>query len=108
MVPLQQNLRKVGEPLKAFHDTGVANGSKSIENDGWREGASGEFCLAYLRDASGNKICAVHRTGMRRPLWVIFDVSEISALGPFNPSYRPKKLTSGELPFARHGSWIDE
>ena len=28
---------------------------------GWREGAVGKFYLAYLRDPSDNKICAVHR-----------------------------------------------
>ena len=46
---------------RAFHDAGVANGGKSIEDPpGWREGPS-KFYLAYLRDPSGNKICALHR-----------------------------------------------
>jgi catechol 2,3-dioxygenase-like lactoylglutathione lyase family enzyme len=50
------------EKAKAFHDAGVANGGKSIEDPpGWREGAAGKVYLAYLRDPSGNKICAVHR-----------------------------------------------
>jgi catechol 2,3-dioxygenase-like lactoylglutathione lyase family enzyme len=50
------------EKVKAFHDAGVANGGKSIEDPpGWREGAAGKIYLAYLRDPSGNKICAVHR-----------------------------------------------
>ena len=50
------------ELAKAFHDAGVANGGKSIEDPpGWREGAAGRIYLAYLRDPSGNKICAVHR-----------------------------------------------
>jgi catechol 2,3-dioxygenase-like lactoylglutathione lyase family enzyme len=50
------------EKVKAFHDAGVANGGKSIEDPpGWREGAAGKIYLAYLRDPSGNKLCAVHR-----------------------------------------------
>ena len=52
------------EKVKAFHDAGVANGGKSIEDPpGWREGAAGKLYLAYLRDPSGNKICALHRPG---------------------------------------------
>ena len=50
------------EQARAFHDAGVANGGKSIEDPpGWREGAAGKLYLAYLRDPSDNKICAVHR-----------------------------------------------
>jgi catechol 2,3-dioxygenase-like lactoylglutathione lyase family enzyme len=50
------------EQVKAFHDAGVAAGGKSIEDPpGWREGAAGKLYLAYLRDPSGNKICALHR-----------------------------------------------
>lgn len=50
------------EAVKAFHDAGVANGGKSIEDPpGWREGAAGKLYLAYLRDPCGNKICAMHR-----------------------------------------------
>jgi catechol 2,3-dioxygenase-like lactoylglutathione lyase family enzyme len=49
------------ELAKAFHDAGVANGGESIEDPpGWREGSS-KLYLAYLRDPSGNKICALHR-----------------------------------------------
>ncbi len=52
------------EKVKAFHDAGVANGGKSIEDPpGWREGAAGKLYLAYLRDPSGNKVCALHRPG---------------------------------------------
>jgi catechol 2,3-dioxygenase-like lactoylglutathione lyase family enzyme len=47
------------EKVKAFHDAGVANGGK--DPPGWREGAAGKLYLAYLRDPSGNKICALHR-----------------------------------------------
>ena len=50
------------EQAKAFHDAGVANGGKSIEDPpGWREGSAGKIYLAYLRDPFGNKICALHR-----------------------------------------------
>ena len=50
------------EKVKAFHDAGVTNGGKSIEDPpGWREGAAGKLYLAYLRDPAGNKICALHR-----------------------------------------------
>ena len=49
------------EKVKAFHDAGVANGGKSIEDPpGWREGPN-RLYLAYLRDPAGNKICALHR-----------------------------------------------
>jgi catechol 2,3-dioxygenase-like lactoylglutathione lyase family enzyme len=48
------------EKVKAFHDAAVANGGKSIEEPpGWREG--GKLYLAYVRDPSGNKLCALHR-----------------------------------------------
>ena len=50
------------EMVRAFHEAGVANGGKSIEDPpGWREGAFGKLYLAYLRDPYGNKICALHR-----------------------------------------------
>ena len=50
------------EKVKTFHDTGIAAGGTSIEDPpGWRESASGELYLAYLRDPYGNKICALHR-----------------------------------------------
>ena len=50
------------EKVRAFHEAGVANGGKSIEDPpGWREGPFGKLYLAYLRDPYGNKICALHR-----------------------------------------------
>ncbi|MBP8285724.1 MAG: VOC family protein [Rhodoferax sp.] len=50
------------EQADAFHAAGVANGGTSCEDPpGWREAASGPLYLAYLRDPSGNKICALHR-----------------------------------------------
>ena len=39
-----------------------ANGGTTCEDPpGSREGPSGSLNLAYLRDPSGNKICALHR-----------------------------------------------
>jgi catechol 2,3-dioxygenase-like lactoylglutathione lyase family enzyme len=48
--------------VDAWHAAGVANGGKSIEDPpGIREGGFGKMYLAYLRDPSGNKVCALHR-----------------------------------------------
>jgi catechol 2,3-dioxygenase-like lactoylglutathione lyase family enzyme len=45
---------------KSWHDAGVANGGKSVEDPpGVRPG--GTAYLAYLRDPDGNKLCAVYR-----------------------------------------------
>ena len=50
------------EQAKAWHDAGVAAGGTSIEDPpGIREGSFGQLYLAYLRDPSGNKLCALHR-----------------------------------------------
>ena len=50
------------EQVKAFHDAGVANGGTSIEDPpGPRAGGMGTLNLAYVRDPSGNKLCALHR-----------------------------------------------
>jgi catechol 2,3-dioxygenase-like lactoylglutathione lyase family enzyme len=46
----------------AWHAAGVANGGTTCEDPpGIREGARGKSYLAYLRDPSGNKICALKR-----------------------------------------------
>ena len=46
----------------AWHAAGLANGGSDCEEPpGAREGAIGKLYLAYLRDPSGNKICALHR-----------------------------------------------
>jgi catechol 2,3-dioxygenase-like lactoylglutathione lyase family enzyme len=46
----------------AWHAAGIANGGSSCEDlPGVREGAVGKLYLAYLRDPSNNKICALHR-----------------------------------------------
>ncbi len=50
------------EQVKQFHDVAVANGGTSIEEPpGVREGAMGPMHLSYVRDPSGNKLCAIHR-----------------------------------------------
>jgi catechol 2,3-dioxygenase-like lactoylglutathione lyase family enzyme len=46
----------------AWHAAGLANGGTDCEDPpGLREGAFGKLYLAYLRDPSGNKVCAMHR-----------------------------------------------
>ncbi len=46
----------------AWHAAGLANGGSTLEDPpGYREGPLGKLYLAYLRDPSGNKICALHR-----------------------------------------------
>ena len=46
----------------AWHAAGLTNGGGTCEDPpGPREGAAGKIYLAYLRDPSGNKICALHR-----------------------------------------------
>ena len=53
---------KTPEVVDAWHAAGVANGGTACEEGpGIREGAGGELYLAYLRDPSGNKLCALHR-----------------------------------------------
>ncbi len=50
------------EQGQAWHAAGVANGGTACEDPpGIREGAMGKMFLAYLRDPSGNKICALKR-----------------------------------------------
>ena len=46
----------------AWHAAGLAHGGITCEDPpGVREGGNGKLYLAYLRDPSGNKICALHR-----------------------------------------------
>jgi catechol 2,3-dioxygenase-like lactoylglutathione lyase family enzyme len=48
--------------VDAFHAAGVANGGTTCEDPpGYREGPAGKLYLAYLRDPTGNKICALYR-----------------------------------------------
>ena len=52
------------EQVDAWHKAGIAAGGKPIEDPpGIRQGAGAKLYLAYLRDPSGNKICALHRMG---------------------------------------------
>ena len=45
-----------------WHAAGVANGGTTCEDPpGLREGGMGKMYLAYLRDPSGNKLCALKR-----------------------------------------------
>ena len=53
-----------GAAVEAFHKAGVEAGGAAIEDPpGVRDGAFGKLHLAYLRDPSGNKVCALHRVG---------------------------------------------
>jgi catechol 2,3-dioxygenase-like lactoylglutathione lyase family enzyme len=50
------------EAADAWHKAGVANGGTACEDPpGVREGSAGKLYLAYLRDPSGNKLCALYR-----------------------------------------------
>ena len=50
------------EIADAWHAAGLKNGGVACEDPpGIREGVGGKLYLAYLRDPSGNKICALHR-----------------------------------------------
>ncbi len=48
--------------VDAWHAAGLENGGTACEDPpGVREGGGQRLYLAYLRDPSGNKICAMHR-----------------------------------------------
>jgi catechol 2,3-dioxygenase-like lactoylglutathione lyase family enzyme len=50
------------EQADAWHKAGVAAGGTAIEDaPGVREASFGKLYLAYLRDPSGNKLCALKR-----------------------------------------------
>jgi len=49
------------ETADAWYKAGLENGGVVCEDPpGIREGAIGKLYLAYLRDPSGNKVCALH------------------------------------------------
>lgn len=49
------------EAADAWHKAGLENGGTAIEDPpGIREGGGNKMYLAYLRDPSGNKVCALH------------------------------------------------
>jgi catechol 2,3-dioxygenase-like lactoylglutathione lyase family enzyme len=53
---------KSPEEANAWHEAGLANGGTACEDPpGVRERPLGKLYLAYLRDPSGNKLCALHR-----------------------------------------------
>ncbi|GAB6853199.1 VOC family protein [Asaia astilbis] len=55
---------KSPEEVEAWHKAGLANGGVTLENPpGPRDTVIGKLYLAYLRDPSGNKICALHAMG---------------------------------------------
>jgi len=48
----------------AWHAAGLKHGGTSCEDaPGIRESEMGNLYLAYLRDPTGNKVCALHRVG---------------------------------------------
>jgi catechol 2,3-dioxygenase-like lactoylglutathione lyase family enzyme len=50
------------EAAHAWHAAGIANGGTTCEDPpGVRDNGAVKLYLAYLRDPSGNKICALHR-----------------------------------------------
>jgi catechol 2,3-dioxygenase-like lactoylglutathione lyase family enzyme len=50
------------EAVNAWHEAGVANGGTTCEDlPGIRQMGEIKLYLAYLRDPSGNKLCAVYR-----------------------------------------------
>ena len=50
------------EAVNRWHAAGLANGGVTCEDPpGIREGAKANLYIAYLRDPSGNKICAILR-----------------------------------------------
>ena len=50
------------EQADAWHAAGVANGGVACADaPGVRQSPFGPLYLAYLRDPSGNKVCAMHR-----------------------------------------------
>lgn len=52
------------EQVDAWHAAGTANGGATCEDPpGWREMNGMKLYLAYLRDPSGNKLCALHMGG---------------------------------------------
>lgn len=46
----------------AWHQAGLDNGGETLEDPPGERRGTGIY-LAYLRDPSGNKICALHRLG---------------------------------------------
>lgn len=50
------------ELVDAWHAAGLENGGSLCEEPpGPRDGTFGKLYVAYLRDPSGNKVCAIHK-----------------------------------------------
>ncbi|WP_315763033.1 VOC family protein [Sphingomonas sp. Y38-1Y] len=50
------------EQIEAWHEAGLAHGGTAIEDPpGVRNSPFGPLHLAYLRDPTGNKLCAAYR-----------------------------------------------
>ena len=50
------------EAVNAWHAAGAANGGTTCEDPpGVRQGSTMKMYLAYLRDPTGNKLCAMYR-----------------------------------------------
>ncbi|WP_421854943.1 VOC family protein [Marinomonas sp.] len=50
------------EVVNAWYEAGLANGGVACEDPpGIRDGGTFKLYLAYLRDPSGNKVCALYR-----------------------------------------------
>jgi catechol 2,3-dioxygenase-like lactoylglutathione lyase family enzyme len=50
------------ERVRAFHDTAVRHGAVSIEDPpGIRTLGPFTYCLGYVQDPDGHKLCAIHR-----------------------------------------------
>ncbi|MDA0687163.1 MAG: VOC family protein [Proteobacteria bacterium] len=53
------------EQVDAWHAAGLENGGVAIEDPpGVRESATMKLYIAYLRDPTGNKVCALYRYPM--------------------------------------------
>jgi hypothetical protein len=58
---------KTSDIADAWFAAGIANGGSSCEDaPDMREGLIGKLYLAYLRDPSNNKVCALHRVVLFR------------------------------------------
>ena len=50
------------DEVDAWHEAGMGHGGTTVEDaPGIRQGISGRFYAAYLRDPDGHKLCALHR-----------------------------------------------
>jgi catechol 2,3-dioxygenase-like lactoylglutathione lyase family enzyme len=105
------------EQARAFHDAGVANGGKSIEDPpGWREGATGKFylptfgihratrfarCIAAECEAREARLSSPGRQSISGAVWVNRDTLRMSAQCPFfiratESPYRGKRRNGPE------------